>query len=188
MENRYEAGNPRLNGSDKLIVVTGCSGGGKSKLLAEMARRGYAVMPEPGRQIVREEQFLGGDGLPWENAARFAELCISRGVHFYHLAQGVTFFDRSCLDNIAALERADVPLTATMQGVLARLRYAHEVFCVPPWAEIFGQDAERKHSFEAAVEEYEYLTTFYAGHGYEVTLVPKLDVAARADWLEGKIK
>ena len=91
-------------------------------------------------------------------------------------------------DAIAALERADVPLTATMQGVLARLRYAREVFCVPPWAEIFGQDAERKHSFEAAVEEYEYLTTFYAGHGYEVTLVPKLDVAARADWLEGKMK
>ena len=66
-EAEYRAGNPPINGSPMLVVVSGCSGGGKSTLLAEMARRGYLVFPEPGRQIVKEELFIGGDGLPWDN-------------------------------------------------------------------------------------------------------------------------
>ncbi len=50
----YVAGNPRWNGSPRLVAVSGCSGGGKSALLAEMAARGYRVFPEPGRQVVKE--------------------------------------------------------------------------------------------------------------------------------------
>jgi predicted ATPase len=40
---------------DHLVVISGCSGGGKSTLLAELAQRGYGVVEEPGRRIVREE-------------------------------------------------------------------------------------------------------------------------------------
>ena len=54
-EAEYVAGNPAFNGSDWMVVVSGCSGGGKSTLLAELALRGYAVFPEPGRQIVKEQ-------------------------------------------------------------------------------------------------------------------------------------
>ena len=34
-------------------VISGCSGGGKSTLLMELARRGHAVVDEPGRRIVQ---------------------------------------------------------------------------------------------------------------------------------------
>jgi hypothetical protein len=54
----YVAGNPSFNGTDRLVVVSGCSGGGKSTLLVEMMRRGYQVYPEPGRQIVKEQLHL----------------------------------------------------------------------------------------------------------------------------------
>ena len=37
------------------VVISGCSGGGKSTLLAELARRGYAVVEEPGRRIIVDE-------------------------------------------------------------------------------------------------------------------------------------
>ncbi len=74
----YVAGNPPFNGTDLMVVVSGCSGGGKSTLLAEMALRGYHVHPEPGRQIVKEQLHIGGDGLPWENAVKFAELCVKK--------------------------------------------------------------------------------------------------------------
>jgi len=33
--------------SDRFVVLSGCSGGGKSTLLAELARRGHSVVEEP---------------------------------------------------------------------------------------------------------------------------------------------
>jgi predicted ATPase len=41
---------------DRFIVISGCSGGGKSTLVAELARRGYASVEEPGRRIVEDEK------------------------------------------------------------------------------------------------------------------------------------
>ena len=40
---------------DNFFVLSGCSGGGKSTLLAALARRGFATVEEPGRRIVAEE-------------------------------------------------------------------------------------------------------------------------------------
>ena len=46
---------------DFFVVISGCSGGGKSTLLTELGRRGYMTVEEPGRRIVKEE--LLGNGL-----------------------------------------------------------------------------------------------------------------------------
>ena len=40
---------------DRFVVISGCSGGGKSTLLAELGRRGYAVVEEPGLRIVQNQ-------------------------------------------------------------------------------------------------------------------------------------
>ncbi|WP_207234152.1 AAA family ATPase [Pseudomonas aeruginosa] len=37
------------------VAISGCSGGGKSTLLAELKLRGHAVVEEPGRRIIQEE-------------------------------------------------------------------------------------------------------------------------------------
>lgn len=49
------------------VIISGCSGGGKSTLLSELANRGYSVVLEPGRQIVKEQTAINGDALPWTN-------------------------------------------------------------------------------------------------------------------------
>jgi predicted ATPase len=60
---------------DQFVVISGCSGGGKSTLIAELGRRGYPVVEEPGRRIVKEELASGGSvslgqtGLPSHAAA-----------------------------------------------------------------------------------------------------------------------
>src|ERR1700730_15527752 len=46
---------------DLFVVMSGCSGGGKSTLLTELGRRGYMTVEEPGRRIVKDE--LLGNGL-----------------------------------------------------------------------------------------------------------------------------
>src|SRR6516165_9149624 len=51
--------------SDRFVVISGCSSGGKSTLLAELGRRGHATVEEPGRRIVRQELAGDGSALPW---------------------------------------------------------------------------------------------------------------------------
>lgn len=191
LEQDYVAGNPRFNGTDRLVVVSGCSGGGKSALLAEMARRGFRTMPEPGRQVVKEQHFIGGDGLPWGNIERFVELCVARAAHFYNVAEpgdGPVLFDRSMVDAVTALARLGFPTPNHLLNALQRYRYARTVFLTPPWQELFAHDEERRHDFDAAVAEYEGLLQAYPANGYEVIEIPKFDLSARATFLEQHLK
>jgi hypothetical protein len=68
---------PRRWNMDRFVVISGCSGGGKSTLLAELARRGQAVVEEPGRRIVREERAGDGAALPWVDPAAFARRAVA---------------------------------------------------------------------------------------------------------------
>lgn len=190
-ENQYTANHLRGMSTKNLHVITGCSGGGKSTLLAELERRGYRVFPEPGRQIVKEQQAVGGDGLPWGDGTKFAELCVSRAMYFYHsaiLLEAPVFFDRSMIDNIAGVERLGLPMPVYFARTLIEYRYAQQVFMVPPWHEIFVQDAERRHSYEDAEQEYYALQQAYDSNGYDVILIPKLPVHERADFVERELR
>ena len=84
----------------KRIVVSGCSCGGKSSLIAALAARGHRVFEEPGRAVVQAELAQGGTGLPWADATRFAELVIARAIAQWHAASGLCFYDRSLIDAV----------------------------------------------------------------------------------------
>jgi predicted ATPase len=62
---------------DRFVVISGCSGGGKSSLLEELRRRGYPTVEEPGRRIVKEQLLGGGRALPWADKVAFARRCIA---------------------------------------------------------------------------------------------------------------
>lgn len=176
--------------NERLVVVSGCSSGGKSTLLAELDRLGYRTVMEPGRQIVKEQLETGGDALPWANAARFVDLCIARGAASYAAASTLgqtVLFDRSVVDAISAARSMRGELSADHQSVLSQCRYAKRVFMVPPWRELFANDAERRHGFEEAVNEYDRLLHDYREWGYDVEILPPLPLAQRAGHLMGRL-
>jgi predicted ATPase len=186
-EIEYATNKPGSAGATNFYVVSGCSGAGKSTLLTELEKRGYRVFPEPGRQIVKEQQSVGGDGLPWKNSTKFAELCVSRAMYFFNAAlllNPPVFFDRSVIDNIAGIERLRVPIPVYFPQTLVQYRYAPRVFMVPPWREIFAQDSERRHSYAEAEQEFYGLQQAYKANHYEVILIPKMPVHERADFIE----
>jgi predicted ATPase len=168
--------------TNRLVVISGCSGGGKSTLLLELARRGYPTVEEPGRRIVRQE--LEGDGraLPWVDGAAFARRAISLSLADRAAVGRPTnwvFFDRGLVDAAAALERiTGRPALATHAS---RHRYHRRVFLTPPWPEIYVTDGERRHGLDAALGEYDHLLEVYPSLGYEVTILPKAPVCERAD-------
>ena len=82
---------------EQFVVISGCSGGGKSTLLAELGRRGHAIVEEPGRRIVKEELREGGLALPWRDGSAFARRAIAMALEDRARAaalNGWVFFDR----------------------------------------------------------------------------------------------
>lgn len=166
------------------IVLSGCSGGGKSSLLAELARRGHSVFAEAGRDVVREQLLIEGQGLPWRNLGLFVELTVSRAVGDALASlerPGVSFFDRSVVDQLSGLEAAGLPVPDHVRRSAEVLRYNRAVFLVPPWPEIFVNDGERRHGFTAAETAYRHLLSTYRRLGYEPVILPKAPVAERVD-------
>jgi predicted ATPase len=171
---------------DWLVVISGCSGGGKSTLLAELAARGFRTFAEPGRQIVKEQTAIGGDALPYVNDRAFGELCISRTMNLMIEAADAddyVFFDRGLIDPIAYCDHAGLDVPAHWTRAAELFRFNAKVFLVPPWPEIFANDAERKHSFADALAQYRTLPLTYERFGYAPVIVPKAAVADRADFI-----
>jgi predicted ATPase len=173
---------------DRFIVISGCSGGGKSTLLSELKRRGHAVMEEPGRRIIAEELQGSGQALPWINLAAFAERAIEMSLCDRDRAKkmsGVVFFDRGLIDAAAALEH--VTGKPILQAYYAE-RYNPRVFMTPPWPEIYATDADRRHGLRQATEEYERLLVAFSSLGYTIEVLPKIGVAQRADSILQSLK
>jgi len=104
------------------VVLSGCSGAGKSSLLAELGRRGFPIYEEPGRQVVKEQLHIGGDALPWGNVNQFVELTISRSIHhMVTVARGdqLSFFDRGIIDQVRDAGDRDARDGAYVGGVCA---------------------------------------------------------------------
>ena len=167
------------------VIISGCSGGGKSTLLSELRQRGYAVIEEPGRRIIREETYTGGRAMPWIDMAAFLRRAIDVAVDDHVNAQQEchkwVFFDRSLIDAAAALQEltGEPSLTTLYQSY----RYHPCVFLAPPWLEIYTQDTERRHGWGAALSEFKRLQRVYPALGYESVLLPKVSVVERANFV-----
>lgn len=171
---------------NNFVIISGCSGGGKSTLLSELAKRGYSVMQEPGRQIVKEQSAIDGDAFPWTNLDKFLDLALSRYLFLFNSQseqQQIVFFDRGIIDAV----QLNSSQPEYFQNAAKNFRYNRLVFLVPPWEEIFTGDTERKHSFESAKKEYEELLIKYKNFGYETLLIPKVSVNERVEFILEKL-
>jgi predicted ATPase len=171
---------------DKFLVLSGCSGAGKSSLLSGLSRRGHRVFPEPGRQVIREQAYIGGDATPERNVLKFLDLTISRTMHHMILSASTpsaVFFDRSIVDQVNGFGLLKMEIPEHLKRAVELFRYHRRVFIVPPWPEIYRNDSERTHSFNDAVTSYTALLQTYACHGYEPVFVPRMSVERRVDFI-----
>ena len=176
--------------NDFLYVVSGCSGSGKSTLISALADSGEIVVLEPGRRIVKEQIDAGGDGVPWENAQRFIDLCASKAIGDFDKHSEVdrpVFFDRSFMDVVSAVELSGLKAPASLEVALRTKRYAPLVFMSPPWEAIFESDSERRHGFSDAVAEYQVLVPTFRRFSYEISFLPQAPVQDRLAFVHSAI-
>lgn len=166
------------------VVLSGCSGGGKSTLLAELGRRGFRVASEPGRRIVEEELRGDGQALPWVSLSAFAKRALQVAADDRKHMVGETrwvFFDRGLVDAAVAFQHATGQPAADVLDQYER--YHSRVFLTPPWPEIYVTDGERQHDLADAVAEFDRLLAAYGQLGYGTIVIPKAAVEERADFV-----
>lgn len=168
------------------IVLTGGPGSGKTTLLEALATAGHATSPEAGRTIIRRQQAIDGEALPWKDRALFAELMLDRELEAHARAEsadGPVFFDRGVPDLVGYLTLCGLPVPAHMERAAQDIRYDRRVFIAPVWPEIFGQDAERKQDLDEARRTFDAMAETYPRFGYELIELPRAPVAERLDFV-----
>ncbi len=170
--------------SQKLILITGCSGGGKSTLIDALSARGYLTVAEPGRRIVAEELKGDGKALPWVDLHAFANRAVDiarKDLKEFRARDELVFFDRGLIDAALALDFAGGnPLNVTLDN---KKHYAQNVFLVPPWSEIYVRDNERQHEFNTALDEYYRIKEALEDLQYVICLLPKMGIDQRVEFV-----
>lgn len=167
-------------------VLTGGPGSGKSSLLAALAQAGHNTSEEAGRAIIREQQAIGGSGLPWQDPSLFAELMLAWELRAHRQAltmKGPVFFDRSLVDVIGYLRLSDLPVPEHLLQAVRHLRYQRQVFLLPHWPQIYRNDPERRQDALEAERTCAVMREVYAEAGYQLIEVPPTSLTQRRDFV-----
>lgn len=169
--------------TERLIVLTGGPGAGKTTLIEHLRRAGYATADEAARAIIQHQRAIDGPALPWRDRALFAELMLSWDLRSYHAAvghSGPVFFDRAIPEIIGYLRVEGLPVPDHVAAAARRYRYRTQIFVAPPWPEIYRQDEERRQSYPTAERTFEHVMAIYREYGYETIPLPLAPVEERA--------
>jgi predicted ATPase len=169
-----------------LIVITGGPGAGKTTLIDMLRDNGLTTTPEAGRAIIQDQSAIGGTGLPWDDAALFAELMLSWDIRSYRWAlrqTGPVFFDHAvpCVAGYFRLLGQDVP--EHVEAAVAAFPYRPLVFIAPPWPEIYRTDTERHQSLDEAQRTHDAMAETYTRYGYDLVELPRCDPHARLQFV-----
>lgn len=175
----------------RLIIIAGGPGAGKSVLLDELQARGYHGMEECARAIIRQQNQIGGQALPWIDPRLFGELLLSWHIRNYEAGLGrkaTVFFDRGVVDTVGYHTVNNLAVPSYVYAAVQKFRYHTSVLLAPPWLEIYRTDEERTETFEEGKRVFDHMVRAYQEAGYELIPLPFTSISERArfviDWLE----
>lgn len=164
------------------VIVSGAPGAGKTRLIAELASRGFLTVAESARALIAERVAAGLRPRP--APLDFAEEILRRDRERYGDLEPSgrwVFFDRGVVEALGQRHAVSPWSDEVLAADLRRYRFHDPVFVLPPWPEIFCNDAERDQTWEQAVAVHAEIVRWYARCGYSLHEVPRGPVARRAD-------
>jgi len=178
-----------LKSNNNFYVLTGGPAVGKTTLLEELQKRGYEIVPEIARELIKEQQKNNGNALPWKNKDLYKEIMFDCSVNSFEYIdkklnhQTPVFFDRGFLDTICYARLIQSEISERMKRYAENWRYNKNVFILPPWKGIYETDNERRQDWQEAVLTFEKMLEIYKSYGYNVVELPKKPVNERADFV-----
>lgn len=168
------------------FLFTGGPGAGKTAVIEELDKRGYHVVPEAARNIIRHQRKTGGHATHDGDRVTYVELMLQQSLKDYRdnmLTESPVFFDRGIPDLYSYSKRFCGGVSASVGEAIAHCRYHPLAFVFPPWPEIYCHDEERKQSMDEAIETWHAVRDGYATCGYITVTVPKLPIDVRVAFI-----
>jgi len=174
------------------IVITGGPSTGKSTVIEELKNRQYTCFDEVSRDIIKEARKEGIEQLFLTDPLLFSRKLIEGRVKQYHKADSIEdtliFFDRGIPDVNAYLKYSKQEIPQEFEEITRAHPYDRIVFIMPPWDEIFTNDAERYESFNQAQLIHNKLVNYYKELDYYLIFVPFGPVKKRVDYMIDSLK
>lgn len=173
-------------------IVTGAPGSGKTAVLTELRKRGWAIVDESATDVISREQVRGVPE-PWTRddfVSKIASLQRQRQERATASDVGVQFYDRSPLCTLALARYMNLPVTRTLTDeidhAIAERIYDRAVFFVRPLGFLEPSHARQisyaeSLAFQAIHEE------VYREYGFEFVDVPAAEIAERAAFIEASL-
>lgn len=178
-----------LKVNTNFYVITGGPGVGKTTLLKELGKRNNEIVPEIARELIKAQNEINGEALPWKNKESYKELMFDHSIKSYEQIdkkankEKLVFFDRGFLDTICYAELIRSEISQRMKSYAKKWRYNKNIFILPPWREIYKNDNERKQSWDEAVLTFEKMTETYKAYGYNIIEIPMKSASERAEFI-----
>tara|TARA_B100001093_G_scaffold438442_1_gene437830 strand:- start:846 stop:1397 length:552 start_codon:yes stop_codon:yes gene_type:complete len=176
----------------KRIVISGSPGAGKTSIIMGLKDKGYSVIEEFSRSLIKNSIAKKKSNLFLSNPIGFSKnLLTSREKQYeasekiVHSKQQVVFYDRGLHDIYAYLKATDND-THFFKKKIYSFKY-DLVFLARPWKEIFKNDSERLESFEQAKMYYPFIKKTYKKH-HKVIELPEVSIEKRVFFIESFIK
>ena len=169
----------------KRYVISGPPGSGKTALLNAFKSDLVFCFEEISRSITAEAQKNGREQPFLTDPMAFSKLLFeSRIAQFNHPQQApYHLYDRGIHDVIGYLDGIGEAYPEDY-ATLARIHTYDKVFLLPPWEDIYTQDAERYETYEQAVEIHLHLMAVYNRFSMPIVEVPKTSVDRRIEFIK----
>ena len=178
--------------NQKKIVIAGASSTGKTSLINELMKRGYACKEETSRKMIREGKKKGIGHFFLTHPISFSEQLLTQRIFDFKNAEesneGVIFFDRGLPEVVGYLEYIGETLPNEFVQKCKMHQYNNPIFVTPVWKEIHRTDDERYESYEEAKKIDRFLRKAYLDFNYTLIDIPLTSVEERVQFILETLK
>lgn len=168
------------------VVITGGPGTGKTTIINELEKIGYACMHEISRHVTKMARKNGIEQLFLKDPLLFSKMLLEGRVSQYQEALlkkvEFVFFDRGIPDVHAYMNYMGIKYPKIYLNQ-SKIHAYNFIFLMPPWEEIYITDNERYENFEQALAIHNHLKNAYESLGYKTIEVPIGSVIQRIDFI-----
>lgn len=174
-------------------MITGGPSTGKTSVIQHLEKLGFSCLHEVIRLMTLEKQAEEDETVfktnpivsvadPEAFNQRILDARIAQYLSVNDAENDTVFFDRGIPDVLAYMDCFGQHYDSGFEKACREHRY-DSIFVMPPWKEIHVSDNERFESFEESLRVHECLVDCYSRFGYQVQLVPKMDIDKRAEFI-----